>query len=166
MPEFKRPSTEAGSSAQTATPIRSAAHEPPSLTAEQWFRLGSEMESTSPLEARQAYIQAIVVDPGYADAHLNLGRMDHRAGDLASAEARYRKAIQCEPKDPIAHFNLGVLLEDRKCPHAAVEAYGQAIACDADFADAHYNLGLLLDGLGQRADAMHHLMAAHRLYAQ
>lgn len=136
------------------------------LSAEQWFRLGSEAESTSPIEARQAYLQALDADPDYADAHLNLGRLDHRAGDLASAEARYRRAIQCGPEDATAHFNLAVLLEDRNCPHAAAEEYERAIACDADSADAHYNLGLLLEKLGQRADAMRHLMAAHRLYAK
>jgi tetratricopeptide (TPR) repeat protein len=152
-----------GASSKTETPTEIS--EDSNLSAEQWFRLGSEMESTSPIEARQAYIQALDEDPDYADAHLNLGRLDHRAGDLASAEARYRRAIQCAPEDATAHFNLAVLLEDRNCPHAAAEEYEQAIANDADFADAHYNLGLLLEKVGQRADAMRHLMAAHRLYA-
>jgi tetratricopeptide (TPR) repeat protein len=151
-------------SARPDTPLEE--EENSGLSAEQWFRLGSEMESASPIEARQAYTRALDADPDYADAHLNLGRLDHRAGDLASAEARYRRAIQCAPEDATAHFNLAALLEDRNCPHAAAEEYERAIACDADSADAHYNLGLLLEKLGQRADAMRHLMAAHRLYAQ
>lgn len=141
------------------------ADEASALSAEQWFRLGSELEAASPLEARQAYLQALELDPACADAHLNLGRLDHRAGALGAAEAHYRRAIQCTPEDATAHFNLGVLLEDRNCPQAAAEAYEQAIACDAELADAHYNLGLLLEKLGRRADAMRHLMAAHRLYA-
>ena len=135
-------------------------------SAEHWFQVGSEMESASPLEARQAYLKALDADPNYADALLNLGRLEHRAGDLAAAEARYRRAIQCDPGDATSHFNLGVLLEDRNCPQAAAEAYEQAIALDPDLADAHYNLGLLLERLGQRADALRHLMAAHRLYAR
>lgn len=139
--------------------------EMPVESAEHWFQMGSELESDSPLEARQAYLQALDADPNYADAHLNLGRLDHRAGDLAAAEARYRRAIQCDPEDATSHFNLGVLLEDRNCPQAAAEEYEQAIALDPDLADAHYNLGLLLEKLGQRADALRHLMAAHRLYA-
>ncbi|MGE5178195.1 MAG: tetratricopeptide repeat protein [Bacteroidota bacterium] len=134
------------------------------LSAEQWFHLGCELESSSPLEARQAYLQAIDADPEYADAHLNLGRLDHKAGALGSAEARYRRAIECDPQDATAHFNLGVLLEDRQCPQAAADAYARAIECDPDFADAHYNLGLVLDELGRRAEAMQHLIAAHRLY--
>jgi len=135
------------------------------LTAEQWFHLGCEMEGTSPLEARHAYLQAIAADPDYADAHLNLGRLDHEAGDLGAAEARYRRAVQCTPEDATAHYNLAVLLEDRDRPEEAILAYRQAIAHDPDAADAHYNLGLLLESHGRRSEAMRHLMAARRLYA-
>ena len=134
--------------------------------AEHWFRVGSELEASSPLEAREAYLKSLDADPNNADAHTNLGRLEHRAGDLAAAEARYRRAIQCAPDDSTAHFNLGVLLEDRRCPQAAVDSYLEAIRHDPDFADAHYNLGLLLEALGRRADALKHLMAAHRLYAR
>jgi tetratricopeptide (TPR) repeat protein len=138
---------------------------PPALTAEQWFRLGCELESASPLEARHAYTQALEVDPNYADVHLNLGRLDHEAGNLGAAEARYRRAVECDPEDATAHYNLGVLLEDRERPEEAILAYRQALARDPDAADAHYNLGLLLETMGRRAEAMRHLMAARRLYA-
>jgi tetratricopeptide (TPR) repeat protein len=138
---------------------------PPALTAEQWFRLGCELESASPLEARQAYMQALEVDPDYADVHLNLGRLDHEAENLGAAEAGYRRAVECDPEDATAHYNLGVLLEDRGRPDEAILAYRQAIARDPDAADAHYNLGLLLESMGRRSEAMRHLMVARRLYA-
>jgi Flp pilus assembly protein TadD/DNA-binding transcriptional MerR regulator len=142
-----------------------AAAEAPALTAEQWFHLGCELESTSPIEARQAYLHALAADPGYADAHLNLGRLHHEEGELGKAEAYYRSASRCAPDDATCHFNLAVLLEDRGRAEEAVFAYEQAIARDPEFADAHYNLGLLLEGKGRRADAMKHLMEARRLYA-
>ena len=135
------------------------------LSAEQWFELACELEDTSPLEARQAYLQSIAADPGLADAHLNLGRLDHEAGELGKAEAHYQRAVQCDPSDPTAHFNLAVLLEDRGRADEAIHAYAQAIARDPGFADAHYNLGLLLESRGDRPEAMRHLMAARRLYA-
>jgi len=139
--------------------------EAPARTAEQWFELGCELEETSPHEARQAYTQAIATAPGFADAYLNLGRLDHEAGELGKAEANYQRAIQCDPKDATAHYNLAVLLEDRGRPDEAIQAYAQAIARDPDgAADAHYNLGLLLEARGRRGEAMRHLMAAHRLY--
>ncbi len=136
-------------------------------SAEHWFELASELEETSPLEARQAYMQAITADPGLADAHLNLGRLYHEAGELGKAEAEYQRAVQCDPGDATAHFNLAVLLEDRGRPDEAIQAYTQAIARDPDGgADAHYNLGLLLEARGRRDDAMRHLMAARRLYGE
>jgi tetratricopeptide (TPR) repeat protein len=137
----------------------------PPRTAEQWLDLASELEETSPLEARHAYMQSLAVDPDYADAHLNLGRMDHEIGELGKAEMHYQRAVQCAPDDATAHFNLAVLLEDRNRPDEAIQAYAQAIARDPDgAADAHYNLGLLLEVRGRRDEAMRHLMAARRLY--
>lgn len=153
--------------APAALTVVSSAAETPTPSAEQWFELASELEETSPLEARQAYMQAIAADPGLADAHLNLGRLYHEAGELGKAEASYQRAAQCDPEDATAHFNLAVLLEDRGRPDEAIQAYTQAIARDPDGgADAHYNLGLLLEARGRRDDAMRHLMAARRLYGE
>ena len=146
-------------------PAPAVAVEAPALSAEQWFDLACELEETSPVEARQAYIQAIAAEPDFADAHLNLGRLHHEAGELGRAEAEYRRATQCDPGDATAHFNLAVLLEDGGRPEEAIQAYAQAIARDPDSAaDAHYNLGLLLESRGRRDEAMRHLMAARRLY--
>ncbi len=159
--EEKSPLAVEAAAEPLATPALSATE----LSAEQWFHLGCEMEGTSPHEARHAYLQAISADPDCADAHLNLGRLDHEAGELGAAEARYRRALQCTPEDATAHYNLAVLLEDRDRPEEAILAYRQAIAHDPEAADAHYNLGLLLESHGRRSEAMRHLMAARRLYA-
>jgi tetratricopeptide (TPR) repeat protein len=147
------------------SPAPAHAPEEPGLTAEQWFHIGCELENASPLEARQAYLQALEADPSFTGAHLNLGRLDHEAGELGKAEAHYRAAAQSAPDDTLCHFNLAVLLEDRGRPDEAIQAYEQAIARDPDAADAHHNLGLLLDSRGRRTDAMRHLMIARRLYA-
>jgi len=142
-----------------------SADESAGLTAEQWFHIGCELEDTSPLEARHAYMQALEADSNYTDAHLNLGRIDHVLGELGRAEAHYRAAAQSAPGDETCHFNLGVLLDDRGRQDEAILAYKRAIACDPEAADAHHNLGLLLDARGKRTDAMRHLMIARRLYA-
>ncbi|MGH7726938.1 MAG: tetratricopeptide repeat protein [Candidatus Eiseniibacteriota bacterium] len=134
------------------------------FTAEQWFHLGCELESRSSLEARQAYLQAIELDPDFGDAHLNLGRLEHEAGELGRAEAQYREAVRCTPEDSTCHFNLGVLLEDRGRAEEAILAYRRVIDLDPDSADAHYNLGLLLETHGRKSEAMRHLMTARRLY--
>jgi tetratricopeptide (TPR) repeat protein len=144
-----------------ATPARG-----PALSAEQWMTLASELEATSPAEARRAYHQALQLDPMLADAHINLGRLYHEAKEAPRAEAHYRIAIQHAPDDPIGHFNLAVLLDDLGRVDEAARAYRAALTRDRDFADAHYNLGLLLDRLGRRSDAIAHLRTARKLYGR
>jgi tetratricopeptide (TPR) repeat protein len=45
----------------------------------------------------------------------------------------------------------------------AVDYYRRAVAAKSDFVDARINLGLLLDRIGESAEALLHLEAAHRL---
>jgi tetratricopeptide (TPR) repeat protein len=136
---------------------------PTEATAEEWYEAGCELEASSPGEAREAYERALDLDPGVADAHVNLGRLLHKAGELGRAEPHYREAARLDPDDPTPHFNLGVLLEEVGRREEAVHAYRQAILRDPDFADAHWNLGLLLESLGRRQEAVRHLMAARVL---
>jgi tetratricopeptide (TPR) repeat protein len=134
------------------------------LTAEQWYDLALELEASSPGEAMRAYDHALEHDSTMADAHVNLGRLYHLAGERGRAEAHYRDAVRLAAEDPVPHFNLGVLMEEQGRRDEAVHAYAQAVARDPEFADAHCNLGLLLESLGRRQEAMRHLMAARELY--
>jgi tetratricopeptide (TPR) repeat protein len=133
------------------------------LTAQQWYEAGCELEGSSPERAIESYQRALELDPGVADAHVNLGRQLHLAGERGRAEPHYREAVRLDPDDPTPHFNLGVLLEELGRREEAVHAYRQAILRDPDFADAHCNLGLLLESLGRRQEAVRHLMAARKL---
>jgi len=133
------------------------------LSAEEWYEIGCELEPTSPERACEAYERALALDPLMAEAHVNLGRQLHVAGERGRAEPHYREAVKLDPDDPTPHFNLGVLLEELGRRDEAVLAYRQAIVRDPDFADAHCNLGLLLESIGSRQEAIRHLMAARQL---
>jgi tetratricopeptide (TPR) repeat protein len=139
---------------------------PSTRTAEQWFNLGCELDATSPEEARHAYHQALELDPGLADAHVNLGRLYHEAAQLDRAESHYRAALRRDSGDHLAHFNLGLVLEEQGHADEAIDAYRAALRASSDFADAHYNLGLLFDSLGKRSQAMTHLKTARKLYGR
>lgn len=134
------------------------------LGAEQCYERGLDLEPSSPAEALEAYRRALELDPMMADAHVNLGRLYHLAGERGRAEAHYRDAVRLAPEDPVPHFNLGVLLEEQGRREEAAHAYQQAVNRDPDFADAECNLGLLLESMGRRQDATRHLMAARDLY--
>jgi tetratricopeptide (TPR) repeat protein len=134
------------------------------LSAQQWFDLAIELEPTSVSEAQHAYHMALSLDPGWADAHLNLGKLYHDSGELGKAEAHYRAAAASAPQDAAARFNLGVLLEDLRRPEQALRAYREATQLDPFFADAHYNLGLLCEALGRKPEAVVCFRTARNLY--
>ena len=149
---------DAGSVADDAAPAAERR-----LSAEEWYEIGCELETSDPARARDAYEHALALDPLMADAHVNLGRVLHVAGERGRAEPHYRHAVKLDPDDPTPHFNLGVLFEEVGRKEEAVLAYRQAIVRDPDFADAHCNLGLLLESLGRRQEAFRHLMTARQL---
>src|SRR5258705_7072930 len=126
--------------------------------AEDWYRLACELESADPERARDAYARAIALAPAHADAHLNLGCLDHEAGQLASAEAHYRAALAARGDDVTARFDLAVALEDQQREGEARDAYLACLAGDPSCSEAHYNLARLAERAGDRATALRHLL--------
>lgn len=155
---------EVGELAQQASPLTHRAvaavrERAQGFSAEDWYELAWELEATAPAEAREAYRQALALDPDHADAHLNLGRLLHEEGNPAAAREHYRRAAELRPEDATASFNLGVALQDLGQPRAAAEAYRRALAADPACADAHYNLASVYETLGQPTLALQSLKA-------
>jgi tetratricopeptide (TPR) repeat protein len=128
-------------------------------SATSWYDTGCRLEATDPQAAIAAYERAIAGCPGLADAHNNLGRLLHDAGDTASpsvAEGCYRLAICADPGVALYWFNLGVAVEDQGRHAEAIAAYERAIEVDVDAADAYFNLARLLELKARRTgdDAM------------
>jgi tetratricopeptide (TPR) repeat protein len=133
------------------------------ITAEQWYELACELELTDVDAAADAYRRTIDLDPGHADAHVNLGRLLHEQRAPAAAEKHYRAALEADPEHATAAFNLGVALEDLGRVREAVAAYEQAIEIDPENADAHYNLAGLYEKRGDKAAAVRYLKAYRAL---
>ncbi|ANM30163.1 hypothetical protein ABI59_12155 [Acidobacteria bacterium Mor1] len=136
------------------------------LTAEEWYEIGVELEPNDPERARQAYLEALFIDPDMAEAHTDLGRSLHEAGEPEEALEHYRSAADLRPEDHIAAFNLGVCYQDLNCVDEAIEAYKLAIRANARFPDAHFNLGRLYEKRGERLLALRHLATYRRLTSQ
>jgi Tfp pilus assembly protein PilF/DNA-binding transcriptional MerR regulator len=122
-----------------------------------WYEHGVDLEAEDPGGAMTAYRRALEIYPDLVDAHLNLGRLLHEAGNLAAAESHYRQALAVEPDDALAAYNLGVALQDQHRRREAVAAYEHAIAIDPAFADAHFNLSGVYEQLGDKTAAFRHL---------
>jgi tetratricopeptide (TPR) repeat protein len=127
------------------------------------FDRALDLEDEDPEAAREAYREALALDPALGDAYVNLGRLAQEAGDAREAARLYHLALERSPEDPIVHFNLALALEDLKAPERALAHYQQALALDPDFADAHYNLAALCEQLGREAQALRHYHAYKKL---
>jgi tetratricopeptide (TPR) repeat protein len=133
------------------------------LTARQLYERACAVEETAPGEARELYRRALAREPDSADAHVNLGRLLHEAGELHAALLHYRSALKARPGDATAAFNVGVALEDLGLAGEAIEAYQHAISCDPNSADAHYNVARLLEQAGKPEIAVRHLLIYRQL---
>jgi tetratricopeptide (TPR) repeat protein len=102
------------------------------------------------------YEQALVLKPGNAEAHCNLGVTLKELGQLEAAVKHYEQALVTKPNYAEAHCNLGVTLKEHGQPEAAVKHYEQALVIKPDYAEAHYNFGNTLKELGQLEIAVKH----------
>jgi tetratricopeptide (TPR) repeat protein len=128
-------------------------------SADDWYMLGCELESSSIDQAKEAYERAIAADAEHADAHVNLGRLLHEEGAPAAAEPHYRAALEADPAHETAAYNLGVVLEDLGRTNDAIRAYERALAINPENADAHFNLAGIYERRNEKAAALRHLKA-------
>jgi tetratricopeptide (TPR) repeat protein len=135
----------------------------PRLSADDWYEWGCELEEISSDQAREAYRNALGLEPEHPGALLNLGRLLHQFGASSAAEAHYRQALAVRPEDDTAAFNLGVVLEDQARDAEAADAYQTALAANPGNADAHFNLARVYERLGRQALAVRHLGAYRKL---
>jgi tetratricopeptide (TPR) repeat protein len=133
------------------------------LSAVEWFDLAVDLEAAAPDEAYTAYARALAMDPDFADAHVNLGRLLQLAGRTGEAVEHYSRSLEAGRADPTAAFNLGTALEELGRWAEAIAAYRRAIQGDPEFADAHFNLARLYEQVGQRAEAIGHLREYQKL---
>jgi len=91
-------------------------------------------------EAQASYVQALKVDPDYADAHYNLGVVLQDLGRMSEAGASYVRALKLNPQLAKAQNNLGIVLQDLGRTSEAEASYRRALEIDPGYADAHSNL--------------------------
>jgi DNA-binding transcriptional MerR regulator len=132
-------------------------------TADEWYDAALDLEVSSAEQAEAAYRRALALDPGHADAHVNVGRLVHERGLLVEAEEHYRAAAAAAPESAAARYNLGVVLEDLGRTVDAMTAYREALTLDDRLAAAHFNLARLCEARGEDSDAFAHLVAYKRL---
>ena len=159
-------------SAHHASPsaVPSPPHAPPHLAptdapgaAADAFNRGEALETSDRHAAEAAYREVLALDPGHADAYLNLGALLCEGDRCAEAIALYDEALRRHPGEALLHFNRAIALEDHGRPADALAGYNDSLRLDPDLADAHYNAARLHEHLGDAKKAVRHFSAYRRL---
>ncbi|MFH1580990.1 MAG: tetratricopeptide repeat protein, partial [Pseudomonadota bacterium] len=114
-------------------------------------------------ETIKHYIEALRIDPMYADAHYNLGNAFVRQGRISEAIKHYTEALCINPVDADAHNNLGNVLADQGRIPEAIKYYAEALRIRPNYAKAHNNLGNVLAGRNKLSEAIVHYTEALRI---
>jgi tetratricopeptide (TPR) repeat protein len=120
-----------------------------------WNGLGSALlDSGRPAEALSPLEQAVLLQPGFEQAHYNLANAFLALGKTSDAINEYNLALQLNADDAQAHYNLGnALLQSNRLPDAIAQ-YEQALKIIPDSAEIHGNLGQAFMRNGQQLAAI------------
>jgi len=115
--------------------------------------------------AREEYLTAIRVDPGYAIPYNNLAYLYqyHYKGLIDRAIENYKKALELKPDIPEAYFNLGNAYMEKGLADKAINEYISAISLRPAYVEAHYNLGNAYMSKSLSDDAIEHYQLALKL---
>ena len=96
--------------------------------------------------AEACFRKAVAIDPTFAPAHYNLGRLTLKAhNDFVQAEECFRTAVELDPNDALSTNHLGHLCFELENFDEAERCYRRALEIDPTHSHAHNNLGLLLE---------------------
>ena len=113
--------------------------------------------------AERALRKALELNPGYVEAHNDLGFALVQQGKIEEGVAHFNEAIRLNPDHAQAHENLGGVLASQGRLEKAIEQFGEAIRSNPHYAEAHFNLGLALARQGKLEEGVSHLAEAIRL---
>ena len=112
--------------------------------AEAWALLGDCLERSDRAAAREAWWQALELDPDHGAASFRLGNHCLEHDEYRAAAIHYERALRSAPRHSAALNNLGLCYKALGDPARAAECYRAVLATDPDHADALFNLAKLL----------------------
>ncbi len=97
---------------------------------------------------------ALVLEPGNAQAHVNLGSVYLQTGQESAAKNEFEKALDLDPWLAEAHNNLGSMLAKNEQFEDAARHLRLAADLEPQYLEAVFNLGLALRNLNRIDDAL------------
>ena len=80
--------------------------------------------------------KALAINPDYAEAHFDLGRINALKGDMNRAMAEFSFIFRTEPKYSMYHFELGRIFESMKAVDRAKREYKRALQLNPNMTKA------------------------------
>ncbi len=113
---------------------------------------GQKKEILNDLE--YIWIEKIKENPRDASAHMNLGVVLQKKGNLDGAMREYKIAETIDPNDITTRLNLGTLFQAKKKYNTALRAYDTILQVRPGHILAHYYKGTALRDMGRLDDAI------------
>ena len=104
--------------------------------------------------AEEAYKAILALDPDDPNAHLELGLLRERRGELGSAEEHYMEALKHDPGNPRALYSYASLYYTSDDLETAEELLMRAIAADSSYSPALSALASIRARRGDYANAL------------
>ena len=105
-------------------------------------------------KAVESYQKAILLKPGFADFHYNLGNTLKEIGHFKEAVKSYKNVLKILPDNYSALFNLGASFQELEKLDDAAEAYEKSIKSEPNKIEAKINLGFVCHKMDQLDDAI------------
>ncbi|NEO53070.1 MAG: tetratricopeptide repeat protein [Okeania sp. SIO3B5] len=105
--------------------------------------------------AQEYYQKAIVINPNFSQAHLNLGNLYSQKKQWNLAIVSYRNAIKFHPDFPWSYQKLGTALMQLKQWDEATNAFRKVVELKPDFPWSYHKLAEALMQLKQWNEAVH-----------
>ena len=120
--------------------------------------------------AIESYKSALNINPSYAEAHNNLGKLYYNMGigqqirgESEAAIGNFKKSLKIVPNHAQSYLNMGNAQKSKGDLEAAIGSYKQALHLKSDYMDAYYNLAVLLQEKGNLKDAIDNYESAVKL---
>jgi DNA-binding transcriptional MerR regulator len=130
----------------------------PGLDPASWFERGCRLDTDRSTwgSAIEAYLEALEIDPEYADAWCNLGAVYFNQNRRGRAREAFERAVASDSSHLEANLNLASMLEEEGADEAALRYYRVALESEPLHSDTHVSLALLYQKLGLRRRARDH----------
>jgi protein O-mannosyl-transferase len=98
--------------------------------------------------------KAVLINPGFFDARINLGKVLLMQGNLSEAVARFNELLERKQSSAEVYYHLAVALSRQKKYDEAIKCFARAIELDPKYPYARSGMGIILAATGRPDEAI------------